>query len=243
MHCSAAVDVNAVLQLNHLSGIVVPCTVCVVGRARVSKIALARWRSSIAEVMKPHIRDKIRRADPNYIDEAYIPEAEAMLQRILYVPQQQRGGHKHTSPRPCFLRMLLATTVNGARMLFCSLAFDAISVFTFFAVWLCVLVHRRQRSEELQYLKDKPWLVHACFHLNKNTWFEVFMIFVIIANTVTLSVDYYGIPQSTVEVLNIANVIFSTLFAGEMLIKLFGEGVWIKSCALDCPSNRWEGGL
>ena len=45
----------------------------------------------------------------------------------------------------------------------------------------------------------------------------------VVCNTVTLAMDYYMIPDSLVNILSILNVIFSSIFLGEMVLKLVGE--------------------
>jgi hypothetical protein len=44
----------------------------------------------------------------------------------------------------------------------------------------------------------------------------------VVCNTVTLAMDYYMIPDSTVAILSQLNVIFSSIFLGEMVLKLTG---------------------
>ncbi len=39
----------------------------------------------------------------------------------------------------------------------------------------------------------------------------------------TLAMDYYMIPDSTVNILSILNVVFSSVFLAEMVLKLVGE--------------------
>lgn len=45
----------------------------------------------------------------------------------------------------------------------------------------------------------------------------------VVCNTVTLAMDYYMIPDSTVNILSILNVVFSSVFLAEMVLKLVGE--------------------
>ncbi len=39
----------------------------------------------------------------------------------------------------------------------------------------------------------------------------------------TLAMDYYMIPDSLVDILSILNVVFSSVFLTEMVLKLVGE--------------------
>jgi hypothetical protein len=45
----------------------------------------------------------------------------------------------------------------------------------------------------------------------------------VVCNTVTLAMDYYMIPDSLVDILSILNVVFSSVFLTEMVLKLVGE--------------------
>jgi hypothetical protein len=73
------------------------------------------------------------------------------------------------------------------------------------------------------FLRDKPWFVHACYNIITTSLFDHFMIAVIVGNTVTLSLDHYGISDSMMDNLAVANVVFTALFATEMALKVFGE--------------------
>ena len=81
---------------------------------------------------------------------------------------------------------------------------------------------RKRRALKLRYLTNKPQFVHLCYHATVSKYLDYFIIAVIIANTATLSVDYYGIPPSVQNGLAIANIVFSTLFGAEMALKLIG---------------------
>ena len=93
---------------------------------------------------------------------------------------------------------------------------------------MCVLfafhfIYRKQRRETQEYLRNKPWIVHACYRICCSKYLDALIVLVIVANTITLSIDYYGIPASTVSQLGIANIIFSTIFGVEMVLKLVGR--------------------
>ena len=74
------------------------------------------------------------------------------------------------------------------------------------------------------FLHGKPKFVWHCNTLVNSKFFENFVIAVVVGNTVTLSMDYYGIPQSTVYKLTLANIVFSTVFGAEMVLKNLGMG-------------------
>ena len=84
--------------------------------------------------------------------------------------------------------------------------------------------HSRIRDRRLRYLSGKPAFFRVCHWLINSRWFDWLIVAVVIGNTVTLSMDYYGIPQSTVYKLTLANIVFSTVFGAEMVLKNLGMG-------------------
>ncbi len=72
------------------------------------------------------------------------------------------------------------------------------------------------------FLSGKPKIVYWCNALVRHPWFQNFIISVIVGNTITLSMDYYNMPESVSDGLTIANVVFSVVFLGEMVLKLAG---------------------
>ena len=56
----------------------------------------------------------------------------------------------------------------------------------------------------------------------KSKLFDNLIILVIVGNTITLSMDFYEMPDSLTEDLAVANIIFSTAFGLEMALKLIG---------------------
>ena len=72
------------------------------------------------------------------------------------------------------------------------------------------------------FLHGKPKFVWHCNTLVNSKFFENFVIAVVVGNTVTLSMDYYGITEQLVNNLAIANIVFSTMFGLEMALKLTG---------------------
>lgn len=55
--------------------------------------------------------------------------------------------------------------------------------------------------------------------------FNVFIIVMIIINTIFLSLVYYQMPDQLQKALNIGNLIFTVIFACEMVLKLVGLGI------------------
>lgn len=62
------------------------------------------------------------------------------------------------------------------------------------------------------------------------TAFTVLSTLFILANTVTLSMDRYPMPESEIAALELANLVFTIAFAIEMFLKLIGYGVY-KYCS------------
>ncbi len=71
-------------------------------------------------------------------------------------------------------------------------------------------------------MRGKPPFVHWCNRVVKTAWFDNFIIAVIVGNTLTLSMDYYNMPDDLIANLAIANIVFSTVFLAEMVLKLTG---------------------
>jgi Ion transport protein len=55
-------------------------------------------------------------------------------------------------------------------------------------------------------------------------YFEYMIYFLILGNTITLSMDHYGIDQSTSDILETFNQFFTAAFAAEMVIKVYALG-------------------
>ena len=56
------------------------------------------------------------------------------------------------------------------------------------------------------------------------TFFEWFITFVIVLNTVTMCMEYYGAPADYLYVLTIFNYVFVGIFTVEAVLKLLGLG-------------------
>ena len=82
---------------------------------------------------------------------------------------------------------------------------------------------RRERSAKTeQYLAGKHEVFRLASRLIHHRFFDNFCVAVVFANVVTLSMDYHGIPESTLARLAQANIVFSTMFLLEMVLKLIG---------------------
>jgi hypothetical protein len=92
-------------------------------------------------------------------------------------------------------------------------------------------VSRTVKKEHLAYLKGKPRFVYSFHKLVLHKWFDTFIIMVIVANTVTLSMDHYMMSADLENNLSLLNRVFTAIFAGEMACKLIGEvalpAVWL----------------
>jgi hypothetical protein len=51
------------------------------------------------------------------------------------------------------------------------------------------------------------------------------MTFAVLLNTIVMSIDHYGIPSETEDILNVCNSYFTNIFIFEMSIKLLGLGI------------------
>lgn len=61
--------------------------------------------------------------------------------------------------------------------------------------------------------------------LVKSSFFDSFMTFAVLCNTVTLSIDHYGIDEKITAILDVFNLYFTWIFIFEMGSKLFAIGV------------------
>lgn len=68
-------------------------------------------------------------------------------------------------------------------------------------------------------------LSNTCKSISKNPLFENLMVLCVFINTVCLSIDHYGIDPTLAENLQIMNMIFTIVFAVEMLLKIIGIGL------------------
>ena len=84
------------------------------------------------------------------------------------------------------------------------------------------VVDRRLREHQVSYLRGKPKLVHLFFRAAISRHLDALVITVIIANTITLSMDYYGASPGAESMLNAANAAFTAVFATEVAVKLIG---------------------
>jgi hypothetical protein len=79
------------------------------------------------------------------------------------------------------------------------------------------------KKQYMAYLNGKPRFVHWCHMLVLHKWFDTFIIMVIVANTVTLSMDHYMMSPELEDNLSNLNRVFTAVFASEMAFKLIGE--------------------
>jgi hypothetical protein len=59
----------------------------------------------------------------------------------------------------------------------------------------------------------------------KSAFFDSFMTFAVLCNTITLSIDHYGIEEEVTTVLNTFNTYFTWIFIVELLMKIVAVGV------------------
>jgi hypothetical protein len=58
-----------------------------------------------------------------------------------------------------------------------------------------------------------------------NTFYDNFLIFCVVFNTVVLTIDHYGIDAATTSILNTFNLIFTIIFTIEMGFKIIAIGI------------------
>ena len=76
-----------------------------------------------------------------------------------------------------------------------------------------------------EWIKDKGWFVLLLNDISISSWFQGFIMFLILINTVILAIEYPGMSLKLREGLETCNVILTTLFFVEMLIKMGGLGM------------------
>lgn len=70
------------------------------------------------------------------------------------------------------------------------------------------------------------WITRTCFHIVNSPIFNGLIIFIILLNTVVLSMDKYPEYDGEINnVFNVANTIFTIIFTVEVVLKLIGLGV------------------
>lgn len=80
----------------------------------------------------------------------------------------------------------------------------------------------KMKPLKISNLKEKPW-----FKIINNKYFEVFIIFCIVINTIALALNWYRRPNVVERVTDIVNYIFTVVFTIEAIIKIWGMG-WKK---------------
>lgn len=62
-------------------------------------------------------------------------------------------------------------------------------------------------------------------HIIRNDWFGRLMLFVIVLNTIVLSIDHYGMPVWLKRTTEISNYVFIGVFTIEFFLKFYGLGI------------------
>lgn len=73
-------------------------------------------------------------------------------------------------------------------------------------------------------LKTKNIIRRCSFRIIKHKFFEIFILTIIVLNTLTLAVNWYLIPESVSETIKIINYVFAGIFAIEAIIKIIALG-------------------
>ena len=74
-------------------------------------------------------------------------------------------------------------------------------------------------------LEPKNWCLLKLYVFVNSKFFEWFITFVIILNTITMCMEFYGAPAEYLHVLNVFNLVFVAIFTVEAVLKLLGLGV------------------
>ena len=149
---------------------------------------------------------KLLEDDEDYIDPVHVQASRRLISKLMCVVAHLRvdGALTLWSSMTC---VVVWRRVSGS----CRVC----------AVCRLVIASKEKNKVE-QFLLGKPRIVHLCYRIVLTKWFENFIIGVIVGNTVTLSMDYYGITQDLQNNLATANIVFSTIFGLEMVLKLTG---------------------
>lgn len=85
-----------------------------------------------------------------------------------------------------------------------------------------------QYKVRTSYSYSDPFVSSTCEFCSSQVWwfitsqgFEYLIFFLILTNTITLAMKFFGQPQAYTEALDYLNVIFSSVFAVEFVLKLF----------------------
>ncbi len=102
----------------------------------------------------------------------------------------------------------------------------------------------REHAATQAYLSGKPRLFRWCTTLVRHQLFDFVIIAVIVANIVALAYDHHGISTRAEDQLAQANIVFSTVFLAEMVLKLTGAGPGMcvllmqQQCSCACVSTN-----
>lgn len=89
-----------------------------------------------------------------------------------------------------------------------------------------MLFKKKEFNVDLNSSYYKNPIVRICFNIIMNRFFDAGIMFVILLNTVTLSLDKYPeFPDWTLNAVKILNYIFTAVFTIEVVLKMIGLGV------------------
>lgn len=81
-----------------------------------------------------------------------------------------------------------------------------------------------RKKLKLQETIPKSALRMAVLKFSKNKWFELFITFCIIANTIIMSIKYARMSTTYGNVLEYSNYFFAAIFNFEAIVKIIGQG-------------------
>lgn len=79
-------------------------------------------------------------------------------------------------------------------------------------------------QSRLQYLQGKPRFIHELHRIVVAKLFNWIIVLAIVANTVVLGLEHHGMSDTMADQLETANLVFTAVFAVEMVLKVAGLG-------------------
>lgn len=59
-----------------------------------------------------------------------------------------------------------------------------------------------------------------------NKFFQQGILLAILINTLSMGIEYHDQPETLTSIVETSNIVFSAVFAVEMLLKLYAEGIF-----------------
>ncbi|KAK3250718.1 Caveolin-2 [Cymbomonas tetramitiformis] len=81
-----------------------------------------------------------------------------------------------------------------------------------------------KEAEQLAAVTHPNALVQLCYNIQRQQWFDLLTMGLIIFNTLTMCIEYYRMPEAMEDALMYINFVLSAYFGVEMIIKIIGLG-------------------